>query len=148
MYEVLFQAHSGLRFIVFFALIIALILAFAGWFGGKEFTKTNRIFNLVTMISTHLQALFGIFLYFVSPLAQYNNMGEAMKNSTLRYWTVEHLVMMLLAVVLITIGNSKSKKLLNASAKHRAVAIYFGLGLIVILAAIVQSGRPLLGISH
>lgn len=148
MYEILFQAHSGLRFIVFFALVIALVLALAGWLGNKEFNKSNRIFNLVTMISTHLQALFGIFLYFVSPFVQLGNMGDTMRNSTARYWTVEHVVMMLLAVVLITVGNSKSKKLAGSTAKHRAVAIYFGLGLIVILAAIFQSGRPLMGISH
>ncbi len=148
MYQFLFQAHSGLRFVVFFALVITIILAFAGWFGNKPFSKSNRTFNLVTLISTHIQVVLGLFLYFVSPLVQFGNMGETMKNSTLRYWTVEHLAMMLVAAVLITVGNAKSKKGLNDAAKHRSTAIFFGLGLLIIVVAILQGGRPLLGVSH
>lgn len=146
MYEILFQAHSGLRFVVFFALVIAILLAFAGWFGNKPFGKGNRVLNLITLISTHLQVVLGLFLYFVSPFVQFS--GATMKDSTLRYWTVEHIAMMLVAAVLITIGNSKSKKGLNDTAKHRSTAIFFGLALLIIVVAIVQGGRPLLGISH
>lgn len=148
MYEILFQAHSGLRFVVFFALIIATVLAFAGWFGNKPFSKSNRIFNLVTLISTHLQIILGLGLYFYSPFVKFNDMGTTMKNADLRYWTVEHIAMMLVAAVLITIGNAKSKRGLNQAGKHRSVAIFFGLGLLIIVVAILQGGRPLLGVSH
>ena len=148
MYDILFQAHSGLRFVVLLALVIALILAFAGWFGNRPFTKGNKSVNLITLISTHIQVVLGIFLYYVSPYVQLKNMGETMKDSTLRYWTVEHLAMMLLAAVLITIGNAKSKRGLTDTAKHRSTAIFFGLALLVIIVAIVQGGRPVLGISR
>ena len=53
--------------------------------------------------------------------------------------------MMIFAVVLITVGHSKSKKAADAVLKHRTVAIFYGLALVIILAAIVQSGRPILG---
>ena len=148
MYDFLFQAHSGLRFVVFFALIIAIILAFAGWFGKKPFSKANKTLNLVTLISTHIQVVLGLLLYFVSPLVTSSTMGEAMKDSTLRYWKVEHLAMMLVAAVLITIGNAKSKRIADLTAKHRPVAIYFSLALLLIVVAILQGGRPLLGVSH
>lgn len=146
MYEILFQAHSGLRFVVFFALVIAVVLAFAGWLGNRPYTKGNKSLNLITLISTHLQVVLGLVLYFYSPFVQFG--GETMKDSTLRYWTVEHVAMMLIAAVLITVGNAKSKRALNAIAKHRSVAIYFGLALLIIVVAIIQGGRPLLGISH
>lgn len=148
MYNILFQAHSGLRFLVFIAIVIAILSAFSGWFGNKPFTKGNRVLNLLTMIFTHLQALLGIFLYFVSPYVQFGNMGATMKDSTFRYWTVEHIVMMLIAVVLITIGNTKSKKGKTAIAQHKPVAIYFTLGLLVVLVAIFMSGRALFVITH
>lgn len=148
MYDFFFQAHSGLRFVVFFALIIAIILAFAGWFGKKPFSKANKTLNLVTLISTHIQVVLGLFLYFVSPLVTSSTMGEAMKDSTLRYWKVEHLAMMLVAAVFITIGNAKSKRIADLTAKHRPVAIYFSLALLIIVVAILQSGRPLLGVSQ
>ncbi|RXF68020.1 cytochrome B [Arcticibacter tournemirensis] len=146
MYEILFQAHSGLRFVVFFALVIAVVLAFAGWLGNRPYTKGNKSLNLITLISTHLQVVLGLVLYFYSPFVQFG--GATMKDSTLRYWTVEHVAMMLIAAVLITVGNAKSKRALNAIAKHRSVAIYFGLALLIIVVAIIQGGRPLLGISH
>ncbi len=146
MYEILFQAHSGLRFVVFFALVIAVILAFAGWLGNRPYTKGNKSLNLITLISTHLQVVLGLVLYFYSPFVQFG--GATMKDSTLRYWTVEHVAMMLIAAVLITIGNAKSKRALNNAAKHRSVAIYFGVALLIIIVAIVLGGRPLLGISR
>lgn len=146
MYEILFQAHSGLRFVVFFALVIAVVLAFAGWLGNRPYTKGNKSLNLITLISTHLQVVLGLVLYFYSPFVQFG--GATMKDGTLRYWTVEHVAMMLIAAVLITVGNAKSKRALNAIAKHRSVAIYFGLALLIIIVAIIQGGRPLLGISH
>lgn len=148
MYDFLFHAHSTLRFVVFFALVVATLLAFMGWFGKKPFSKANKTLNLVTLISTHVQVLVGLFLYFVSPIVTSSTMGEAMKDSTLRYWKVEHVAMMLAAAVLITIGNAKSKKIADLTAKHRPVAIFFGLALLLIVVAILQSGRPLLGVSH
>lgn len=146
MYEILFQTHSGLRFVVFFALVIATLLAFAGWFGNTPFGKGNRIFNLVTMISTHLQVVLGLVLYFYSPHVQFNS--GTMKQDDTRYWTVEHITMMLIAAVLITIGNIKSKKALNNTIKHRSTAIFFGLALLIIIVTILLGHRPLLGISH
>jgi hypothetical protein len=74
-------------------------------------------------------------------------MAEAMKNAMMRYWTVEHSVLMLFAIILITIGHSRSKKAGPAFNKHRSIALYYGLAIQVIVVAIYQSGRPLFGMS-
>jgi hypothetical protein len=129
-------------------LVIAIITAFVGWLANKAYTDGNRKLNLFTLIFTHIQVLVGLFLYFKSPLSRPADMASAMKDSTLRYWTMEHVVMMLVAVILITVGHAKSKKLSEALAKHRTIAIFFTLGLIVVIAAIIQSGRPLLGMTR
>ncbi|MDB5121177.1 MAG: hypothetical protein JWN56_2395 [Sphingobacteriales bacterium] len=145
MYNILKHLHSGFRYIVFILLILALIQALTRLFGKKPYTETNRKINLFALISAHTQLLIGIILYFVSPMVQFNNMGAAMKDAVLRYWTVEHWVMMVFAIILITVGHSKSKKAIDAINKHRAIAMYYGLAIIVILAAIYQSGRPIIG---
>jgi uncharacterized membrane protein YozB (DUF420 family) len=147
MYNFLLGLHSGLRYIVLLLLAIAIIMAITALFGKKEYSATNRKINLFTMIATHTQLLTGLILYFFSPLVQYGNMGEAMKNMITRYWTVEHAVLMLFAVALITVGHARSKKGDLAINKHRAIALYYGLAILVVVVAIYQSARPLLGMT-
>lgn len=147
MYKTLLGLHSGFRYIVFVLIIFALLQALVGLFGKKSYTEVNRKINLFALIATHTQLLIGLILYFYSPLVQFNDMGTAMKNVLTRYWTVEHFVMMLFAVILITIGHSRSKKALDAINKHKAIALYYGLAILMIVLAVYQSGRPLLGTS-
>lgn len=130
-YGILKSAHSGWRYIVFALLVIAVLQALAGWFGKKSYTEGNRKLNVFTLISAHIQFLFGLILYFVSPLTK-GEMGDPFG----RYWKVEHISIMILAVILITIGNSRSKKLKDATAKHKSIAIFFGIALVVVVAAI------------
>ena len=145
MYQFLFGLHSGIRYIVILLFAVALIMALFGLFGRRSYTEANRKVNLFSMISAHIQLLTGLILYFVSPKVMFSNMSAAMKDPVIRYWTVEHLVMMLFAVILITIGHSRSKKAIDAVNKHRAIALFYGLALLVILLAIYQSGRPIFG---
>ena len=145
MYSTLLGLHSGLRYLVLLLLAISLLLAIVGLFGKKPYTQTNRKLNLFAMISTHTQFLVGLILYFFSPLVNYSNMGQAMKETMTRYWTVEHSVMMLFAIVLIPLGHSRTKKAADDLNKHRSIALYYGLAVLVIVVAIYQSGRPILG---
>ena len=147
MYKILLGLHSGIRYIVIVLFALALIMALVGLFGRKPYTQTNRKVNLFAMISAHIQLLTGLVLYFFSPNVMFRNMGAAMKDPMMRYWTVEHLVMMIFAVALITIGHSRSKKFADAFNKHRTISLFYGLALLVILLAIYQSGRPIFGSS-
>ncbi|MEJ2884083.1 cytochrome B [Pedobacter sp. GR22-6] len=126
MYQILRSAHSGWRYLVLILLVIALIQALSGWLGKKPYTEGNRKINLFTLIFTHIQVLIGLVLYFISPLVE----------AGIRYWKMEHIGMMIFAAILVTIGNAKSKKGDDPVAKHRVIALYFGLALILIIAAI------------
>lgn len=148
MYPTLLDIHSIVRFVILFAVVISILLAFTGWFGNKEYTKGNKAINLITLISAHTQLVLGLILYFVSPFASTGNMGAAMKDPVLRYWTVEHSAMMIVAIVLITIGYSKSKKALSSTEKHRLIAIFYTLAALIVIVAISMSGRPLLEMSR
>lgn len=132
MYQILKSAHSGWRYLVLILLVIALIQAIAGWLGKKSYTEGNRKLNVFTLISAHIQFLLGLVLYFM------NDWYKIDSSAALgRYWKMEHISMMLLAVILITVGNARSKRGSDAVVKHRSVALYFGLALILIIAAII-----------
>lgn len=146
-YLILKHLHSGWRYVVLALILIAIIAAFAGWFGKNNYTNGNRKLNLFAMISMHIQLLIGLVLYFISPKVNLGDFGGAMKDSVSRYWAVEHIMMMIIAVVLITIGHSKSKKALTGVNKHKAVAIFYTISLIIILVAISMSGYPILAMT-
>lgn len=147
LYGILKSAHSGWRYIVLILLVVALLQAITGWLGKKGYTEGNRKLNVFTLISAHIQFLFGLILYFLSPLTK-GPSSEALY----RYWKMEHIAVMLLAVILITVGNSKSKKITDGVAKHKTIAIFFGLALILIIGSIFMMvkndpSRTLFGIS-
>lgn len=139
MYSGLFYSHSGLRYIVLLVLVVVIVKSFAGFMGNKPFKPIDNVLSLVLLITTHIQFLLGLILYFVSPAVQFNE--ATMKNSELRYWAVEHLIGMVLAVVLITIARSTSKRMTESLAKHKRLAIFNALALLIIVATILQSGR-------
>ncbi len=146
MYNFLLSLHSGFRYIVSILLLLAILQSIVGWLGNRAYTETNRKINLFTLISAHIQLLIGLVLYFVSPYVQFDS--SAMNDAIKRYWTVEHITMMIFAIVLITIGHARSKRIVAPAGKHRAIAIFYGLALLVIVLAIIQSMRPFFGVSH
>jgi membrane protein DedA with SNARE-associated domain len=119
--------------------IVAALLALLGLTGKKPYTEGNRKLNLFALISVHTQLLIGIVLYFVSPFVQFTK--DTMKNPATRYFTVEHWVMMIIAIVLITIGHSKSKKATTPEEKHKAIFVFYILGLIIISSGILLIPR-------
>ena len=106
MYNFLLHAHSGLRWLVLIALVIALIQTFMRRGTSGSIMETKSV--LFTFILTHTQLLVGLILYFISPKVVFG--ANTMSNSMLRFFTVEHLIGMLIAIVLITLGYTKAKK--------------------------------------
>jgi magnesium-transporting ATPase (P-type) len=145
-YGIFKYLHSGLRFVVLILILLAIIQAFMGWMGKKSYTEGNRKINLFAMISAHTQLLIGFVLYFLSPNVK-DFSKTTMHDFDARYWTLEHWAMMLFAIALITFGYMRSKKTAAPNDKHRAIALYYVLAVVVIVAAIIQSHRPMFGIS-
>jgi len=144
-YTIFKYIHSGLRFVVVILLLWAIIQSLAGWFGKKSYTEGNRKVNLFAMISAHTQLLFGLVLYFLSPFVQFG--ANTMKDATTRYWTVEHISMMIIALVLITIGHAKSKRANTPEAKHKAIAVFYIIAVIIVVVALSAGHVSLLGMT-
>jgi hypothetical protein len=139
MYTGLLHTHNLFRWLVLIVIVLAVVFAFIGWFKKRDWTKKDNITGLILTIFMDIQFLVGIILYaFVSPLtkAAFSDFGAAMKNSALRFYAVEHILLMIIALVLVHIGRSKSKKAVAPWKKHRVAAIYYGIALVLILAAI------------
>jgi uncharacterized membrane protein len=121
-----------------FVLIIAVVNALIKTFGDKEYTAKDFRISLFTLIVSHLQLLIGLVLYFVSPRFDlWSELGgEVMKNSLARLYLVEHPLVNIIAVVLITIGYSKHKKKLTSQFKLKTLAIYYSIALVLLLSRI------------
>ncbi|HWZ36126.1 MAG TPA: hypothetical protein VNW51_08215 [Mucilaginibacter sp.] len=130
-YNFVLHLHSGFRYIVLVLFIYAIISAFIGWMSNRPYTNGNRLTNLFAMISVHTQFLIGVVLYFLSPLVAFNS--TTMKDPVTRYFTVEHWVMMVVAIAIITVGHSKSKKLTVPQDKHKIIALFYTLALLIII---------------
>jgi len=123
-------------YLVLLGLLISVVAALAGLFGGTAYTVKNRKISLLGLIPTHLQWVIGLILYFVSPLGISNASAAAMKDATSRLYFLEHPLMMIIAVILITIGYSRAKRQLGTNKGFRSISIFYGLGLILILSRI------------
>jgi uncharacterized membrane protein len=141
MYNGLLHAHSGLRWVVLVLLIAALVKAFSGWKGQRSYEKSDRLTALFALIFTHIQLLIGFALYFMSPKVKFAD--GMMQSSLFRFYTVEHLITMLLGIVLITIGFSTAKRAVDAVQKHKKIAVFYGIGLLLILVGIPWPFRAL-----
>jgi hypothetical protein len=137
--EILQSVHSYLAYVVLAILIIAVANAILGYTGNKLFTleKDFRI-SLFALILSHLQLLLGLIVYFISPngLDALVNLGMGGLNSAARLLAVEHPFINILAIILITIGWSRHKKLMEARKKFRIIAIFYGIGLLLVLSRI------------
>jgi hypothetical protein len=141
LYLLTLSLHNLLRWIVLILGIVAAVRAWIGWLGKKEWTETDRKLGSFFGIAFDTQLLLGLLLYFVfgSPWTAAILSGDfstAMQVTEMRFFSVEHTFMMILALVFAHLGSMLAKKAQEATAKYRAAAIWFTLALLLILAAI------------
>ena len=133
MYTALLHIHSILRYAILLFLLAAIVKSFSGWFGKKQFAEGDRKIFLFTFISAHTQLLVGLILYFMK--GWHSQMGD-MSNAVNRFWSLEHMVMMIISIGLITRGYLVSKKASADETKYKSVAIFFLIALLLICLAI------------
>ena len=135
--DFIIKLHSFLRWALLLLMVVSIVKAAMSLSGKNPYTPNDRKRTLFTMIAAHLQLVIGIILYMTSGVVQAgrSNMAAAMKDASLRFWTVEHITMMIMAIVFITIGNIRSKKMDTDAGKYKQILIWFGLALLVIIAA-------------
>ncbi|MCH2225591.1 MAG: hypothetical protein MK066_12545 [Crocinitomicaceae bacterium] len=138
MYNGLVHAHSGLRWIALLLLLYAVVNAMRSQTSGRYEKKDKKI-NLFAMIVLHIQLLIGIGLYFISAKVSHVEgwMSSETAGGMFRFFGLEHSLLMIIAIAVITMGRSKAeKKLKNTRDKHRKIMTSYSIGLLIILLSI------------
>jgi hypothetical protein len=144
MYSAALLLHSWLRWAVVIAGLIAVFRGLGGWSGTRTWTRVDDRAGFWFTMLLNIQMLIGLLLYFfLSPFtaAALSDFGAAMKTPALRFWAVEHLAGMVIAIALAHIGQARIRKAIP-NRKHRMAAIFFGLALLALLASIPWPGTP------
>lgn len=125
MYPMLVHSHSGLRWVVLLLLLAAIFNAGTKMGGKATYTDKDKKLGLFTLIFSHIQLVIGIVLYLISPKVQ-----------AFRFFRMEHLAMMIIAIALITIGYSRAKRQTADAGKFKTTFWFYLIALLAILAGI------------
>ena len=138
MYTGLLHGHSMLRWAVIALLAVATLHALVGWLANRDYERVSRVLAITTLIVVNLEFLIGFGLYLLSPVtsAAFADFEAAMQDRQLRFFTLEHPIAMVLAVVFAHLGSLYAKNGPTDRIRHRRTAIFFGLALVAVLAAI------------
>lgn len=145
MYAYLLSLHSIMRWLVLASLLYAIFRAVSGLRSGWTFTKTDDAARNWAATIAHAQMALGIWLYCISPVITYffSDFSVAVKNRDVRFFGMEHSLMMVTAVVLITVGSIKVKRQIVDKQKFRMMLVWYVIALLVILSSIPWSFSPM-----
>ena len=144
MYSFLLALHSLVRWFVLLSLLTAIFIGFRGWLKQKTFSRLDNFVRHTTATIAHIQLMLGLWLYFISPFVDYflHHFKEGVHNRQLRFFGMEHITMMIIAIVIITIGSAKAKRKQTDKEKFKTMAIWFSIGLFVIFLSIPWQFSP------
>jgi hypothetical protein len=149
-YEIFLMLHSWVRWLVVILAVVTLFRAYRGWLGGRAWSGGDDRLGMIFGGMFDLQVLVGLILYFfVSPITTgaLRNFGSAMANAGVRFFTVEHALLMIIAAIVVHIGSSMVKKETSDKGKFKKAALWYTAAIVLLLIAIpwpfLATGRPL-----
>ncbi len=145
MYQALLYSHSIFRWLVLASLVLAIVCAYRGYFRKILFSKTDNAIRHWTATIAHIQLVIGMILYTQSPIIKFywkSNKGEETPFD-LTFFSILHLLLMLMAIVFITIGSALAKRKTNDAEKFKTMLIWFSIALLIIFIAIPWPFSPL-----
>ena len=84
--------------------------------------KKDKMINLFAMISLHVQLLLGLILYYTSGNVSFEE--GWMKNPITRFYGMEHLIGMLIAIILVTVGRKMAEKQ-GPEQKNKKILLWY-----------------------
>ena len=146
LYDTVLMTHNILRWVAFALLLWAISRAWSGLSSKREWNPTDKKAKLFSTIAMDIQLILGLVLYLgLSPMVQAAraSMETAMKDREQRFFLVEHLAIMVLAVVVIHVGGVLIKRAQESNGKFKVMLVSYGFALILILSGI-PWWRPML----
>jgi hypothetical protein len=134
--QALLVIHNLLRWLILLFGIWTVLAAISGVASKRAFTASDGRSNFLFMLTMDLQLLVGLGLYFSGAwFDRLKHLGDNMKDANLRFFTMEHELLMIVAWVLVHMGRVAVKKSITSPFKFRRSLIFFGITLILILIA-------------
>lgn len=138
--------HNFIRWAVLLFGLWTLLNALRGVFGNRSFTAGDNRTNLFFMIFCDIQLLIGLILYFVNSwFDRLKDLGNNMKDPYNRFFTMEHMLLMIIAWILVHVGRASIKRAGTDAAKHKRMLIFFGIAIVLILVSIPWPFRAVIG---
>lgn len=138
MHSIVNILHSGNRYLILAALVFVLYRSWSGWMGKKPYEKADNTASVALLSLSHLQLLLGLIQYFVT--SAFTRSGLPISDPWVRYFKMEHISAMILAIVLIQLGRTFSKKVSDPVEKHKKVAIYTTIAALIIVGTLAMKG--------
>ena len=137
MYPIILATHSLTRWLILISLLYAIYRAYKGWISKNAFSPLDNFSVNLTVIIAYIQLAEGLWLYFTSPIIDYflHHFKEAVPRNEIRFFGMEHAVVMIAAIIVITIGSVKSKRKITDKEKYKTMAIWFSIGMLMILSS-------------
>lgn len=148
-YLIFKDAHSIIRWLVILSALWALARVWSGLLTKAPWTDKDRKSGLIFTSILNVQFIIGLVLYFTSPLisSARMNFGAAMKDGMLRFFAVEHVAGMVIAIIIAQVGYSISKRAATDHGKFLRATVTYTIAFVLILASIpwpfMKYGRPL-----
>lgn len=135
--QILLVLHDLIRWLILIFAFWTVINAINGMASKKEYTATDGRSNFFFMLGMDIQLLIGLILYFNNGwFESLKHIGDSMKDPMVRFFTIEHSLMMIIAWILVHAGRVSVKKAATSQRKFKKSLIYFGIALLIILIAI------------
>ncbi|PLX18172.1 MAG: hypothetical protein C0597_06470 [Marinilabiliales bacterium] len=119
-------------------LLIAIILILRSILGivrKKVYTLTDKVLSSAFIVNLYLQLIFGLILFsnLGSSLGyDYVSADGGVKMVSKRLWPIEHIVLMIFALLIANLGFIFSNKSQESIAKHKNVLIYYCIAILMI----------------
>lgn len=144
-YTIALYVHSYLRWVVLLAGLVVIVRSVRGAATQRRFGDPDRRAQVVFLAALDLQFTLGLALYAgLSPITRafFANPKAGMHDHVVRFFGVEHLTAMVLAVVVAHVARVRSKKAPTDELKHRRALAPMVLWLVLVLVAIPWPGLP------
>ena len=144
MYPIILATHSLTRWLILISLLYAIYRAYKGWISKKPFSRLDNFSVNLAVVIAYIQLVEGLWLYFTSPIINYflHHFKEALPQNEIRFFGMEHSLVMITAIVIIVIGAAKTKRKKTGNEKFKTMAVWFSIALLIILSSVPWAFSP------
>ncbi|MBV6644518.1 MAG: hypothetical protein KI790_03665 [Cyclobacteriaceae bacterium] len=136
-YSFFLATHSTFRWLVLASITLSIALSVQGLISKRSYSSIDNLSRIIAGAITHTQLLIGFIFYFViSPITRSFMSNGSGGNDQITFFGIYHILMMTTAIVVMTIGSSKAKRIENSELKFKTITMWFSISLLLILLAI------------